>query len=436
LSKKKYPQGNLGMYLFFIRHFNDIDHIVPVVWEMAMDKYPVAVYCLNPRYDINDDYRLNYLRRFGIEVDYVYNDVHHNLGMMHRILSFLVLLCFAIKRNLENNSGSDFTPLKKMMGKQAQIIGNRIYSFAKAKYYNIEWAFNFIKRKGAKALCFDWVKPKHSVVGVFVTAADRMSIPTLALPHGVFVYTNEHIAIESRPLATYDKLNRYDGVIVQNELFLEFMARSGLNREKIFVLGSARYCDKWMKQNKKILPRTLDSDTNDTHKLRIVFMTTKLRYRINVEKLLSTLSLLATFDTIEVKIKPHTRTTQESYIYENLPLHNAADISSVELCEWADVVLVIGSSIMLESLIQNKPVLYLKYLHENTTIYEGYGACWIIRSEDELKDALSALTENIKNVPYPVANVKRLISDIIYNNQMEREILKDYVDFIVSFKKG
>jgi len=424
------------MYLFFVRHFNDIDHIAPVVWEMAMDKYPVAVYCLNPKYDINGDYRLNFLRRLGIDVDYVYNDVHHNLGMMHRMLSFLFLLCFAIKRNSESNLGSNFTPLKRMMGKQAQIIGNRIYSFAKGKYYNIEWAFNFIKRKGAKALCFDWVKPRHSVVGVFVAAADRISIPTLALPHGVFVYTNEHIAIESRPLKTYDKLNRYDGVIVQNELFREFMARSGLNREKIFVLGSARYCDKWMKQNKKILPRTLDPDKNDTHKLRIVFMTTKLRYRINVEKFLSTLSLLAIFDAIEVKIKPHTRTARESYIYKNLPIHNTTDISSVELCEWADVVLVIGSSIMLESLIQNKPVLYLKYLHENTTIYEKYGACWIIRSEAELKDALNALKENIKNVPYPGAEVKSFISDIIYNHQMERDILEDYVDFIVGFQKS
>jgi hypothetical protein len=407
-----------------------------VVWEMAMDKYPVAVYCLNPQYDINGDYRLNFLRSLGIEVDYVYRDVHHNIGMMHRFLSFLFLLCFAIKRNSENNFESVFAPLKKRMGKLFQSVGNRIYSFTKGKYYNVEWAFNFIKRKGAKALCFDWVKPRHSVVGVFIAAADRMSIPTLALPHGVFVYTNETISIESRPLGVYDKFNRYDGIIVQNELFREFMASSGLSREKIFVLGSTRYCDKWMNQNKKILPRTLDSNANDTHKLKIVFMTTKLRYRINVEKFLSTLDFLAKFDAIEVKVKPHTRTSQESYIYNNLPIHMATDISSAELCEWADVVLVIGSSIILESLIQNKPVLYLKYLHENTTNYEKYGACWIIKSEAELKNALNALAADINNVPYSAVNVKRFISEIIYNNQMERDILKDYADFIVSFQKS
>jgi hypothetical protein len=262
-----------------------------------------------------------------------------------------------------------------------------------------------------------------------------MDIPALAIPHGVFVYTNENISIESRPLPTYDKLNQYDGVVVQNELFREFMMRSGLNEEKISVLGSARYCKEWIQQNKKILPRTLDSDTNRSNSLRIVFMTTKLRYRINIDKLLSTFDLLANFSGIDVIIKPHTRTAKESYIYENLPLVNAAEISSVELCEWADVVMVIGSSIILEPLIESKPVLYLKYLHQNTTIYEEYGACWIIRSEDELKEALNGLTLNKEKVSYSAGCVKRFISDIIYNNHMERDILKDYIDFIVNFKK-
>jgi hypothetical protein len=409
------------MYLFFVRHFNDIDHIVPVVWEMAMDNYAVAVYCLNPEYNLKDDYRLNFLRKLGIDVDYIYKDIYHNLGIFHRFLSFLFLLCFAIKRNSENNFGSYFMPVKKMVGKYAQIIGDRIYSFAKGKYYSREWAFNFIKKKGAKVLCFDWVKPKHSVVGVFIAAADLMSIPTLALPHGVFIYTNKNITIESRPLPTYDKLNQYDDVIVQNELFRKFMIRSGLKGEKISVLGSARYCKEWIQQNKKILPRTLDADTNGTDRLRIVFMTTKLRYRINIDKLLATLDLLANFNGIDVKIKPHTRTAKER--------------SSVELCEWADVVVVIGSSIILEPLTESKPVLYLKYLHENTTIYEEYGACWIIRSEDELKDALNDLKRNRNKVAYSAESVNHFISDIIYSNQMERNILKDYIDFIVSFKK-
>jgi hypothetical protein len=53
------------MYLFFVRHFNDIDHTTPVVWKMKKDNYPVAVYCMNPRYDIRSDYRLCFLKSQG-----------------------------------------------------------------------------------------------------------------------------------------------------------------------------------------------------------------------------------------------------------------------------------------------------------------------------------------------------------------------------------
>lgn len=423
------------MYLFFIRHFNDIDHTTPVVWEMVRNNYPVSVYCLNTSYDIHNDYRIAFLKSIGVDVDYLYNDACQDLGWWHQILCYFYLFNFAIERWTNKIEYRLLSPIVKKIGEYTRIAGDRLFTIMKNKFYDTHWASDFIGRKNAKALCFDWVKPRHSVVGVLLKAADRMDIPVLAMPHGVFVYTNKHITIESRPLPTYDKLNQYDGVIVQNELFREFMIRSGLKGEKISVLGSARYCKEWMQQNKKILPRTLDADTNGTDRLRIVFMTTKLRYRINIDKLLSALDLLANFNGIDVKIKPHTRTAKESYIYENLPMVNAAEISSVELCEWADVVVVIGSSIIMEPLIQNKPVLYLKYLHENTTIYEEYGACWIIRSEDELKDALNDLKRNRKKVAYSAESVNHFISDIVYSNHMERDILKDYIDFIISFKK-
>jgi hypothetical protein len=47
-----YVLGSFCMHLFFVRDFNDIDHITPVVWKMKGDNHPVAVYCLNPEYDI------------------------------------------------------------------------------------------------------------------------------------------------------------------------------------------------------------------------------------------------------------------------------------------------------------------------------------------------------------------------------------------------
>ncbi len=97
--------------------------------------------------------------------------------------------------------------------------------------------------------------------------------------------------------------------------------------------------------------------------------------------------------------------------------------------------MVIGSSILIEPLKQGKPVLYLKYLHANTTQYEDLGACWIIHDENELKDALMSLRNDKIKVPYSEENVSRFLNEIIYGGQRKRDVLGDYEDFIVRHAK-
>ena len=424
------------MYLFFFRHFNDIDNIVPVAWKMAQHNHPITVYCLNPRYDIKNDYRLIFIKEMGVHVDYVYNHDSDDLGRLHRIMRYFFLGCFTIQRKTAKSLPNFFSPLTKLIGKLVGKIGNRLFSFAKTNYYDLEWATHLIRAKNAKALCFDWAKPKLFIINVLIEAAHRMSIPTLALPHGTFVYTNKEIANDTKPLGIFKKLASYDGVVVENKLHREFMTHLGLDHEKIHVLGNARYCSEWVEQNKQIVTRTFDQNENHGDNLKVVFMTTKTRWRVDTQRMFKTFDLIHNLAGIRVLIKPHTRTEKEAYLYDNLSASNLADAYSVELCDWADVILVIASSIMLESLIQNKPVLYLKYLHENTTIYEQYEACWTINSEAELKTALVSLKRNKNAVPYFTGDVDRFISDFVYNGNRKHDILKGYVDFIVNFQKS
>jgi hypothetical protein len=96
----------------------------------------------------------------------------------------------------------------------------------------------------------------------------------------------------------------------------------------------------------------------------------------------------------------------------------------------ADVVLVIASSILIESLKMEKPSLYLKYLHENTMEYEELNSCWTINSDEELKAALSSLKEDINRVPYTQDNVNRFLTEIIYGGLDKRDVLNDYENFI------
>ena len=420
------------MYLFFVRSFNDIDHITPIVWKMSMDKYSVSVYCIDPQYDIDNDYRLNFLKQQGVTVDFIYNGVDQYLGFLHGVVRFLFLRSFAAARRLNFNGITERTFLSKMLGRLAQAMGSWFYRFAKDKYYAGNWAHKFLEQSGAHVLCFDWVRPRKYVVDILLRKAKEMSIPTVALPHGVFLYTNDLVQSESKEEGQFERYNHYDYVVVQNKLFKDIISQSGVNREKIFVLGSTRYCNEWMTQNKKILPRKMKLNGNNSGKLKVVFMTTRPHYKIHVEKMLRTFDILATSDDIQAVIKPHTRTGKEAEMYKNLPLSNVADVSSVELAEWADVMLVVGSSIIIEALTRGKPALYLKYLHENTTEYEEFGACWIIHDENELQKALSSLRERQGHVPYTDENVNRWLAEVIFGGQSERDVLRDYEEFIVN----
>jgi hypothetical protein len=301
---------------------------------------------MNPEYDIQSDYRLQFLRDEGVKVDFLYNDFEQSLGLLQRIVRFLFISTLAIERKLVSDLQSQLSFLLRPFGRLAGKIGSRLYKFARRRFYNINWARDLLEQSGAQALCFDWIRPHKYVVDVLLNVAKEMSIPTLSLPHGVFIYTNDSIKIGSTGEIIFEKYYRYDYVIVQNKLFKEIISRDGIDRDKIHVLGSARYCREWIEQNRKIIPRKITSNHANGEKLRVVFMTTRPQYRINIERMVKTFDLLSDFGGIEVVIKPHTRTGSEAKIYERVPLSDVSELSSVELCEWADVVIIIASSII------------------------------------------------------------------------------------------
>ena len=419
------------MYLFFVRHFNDIDHITPVVWKMKKDNYPVAVYCMNPRYDIGDDYRLCFLKNQGVTVNYLHHEFDQHRGRLHELMHARIQQCFAFQKRLASPNRGQSGMLSRLLGQLAGLMGTLVYKLTRTIYYDIRWARSILAHTGARAICFDHILPKRYVVNSFLKAAREMSIPTLSLPHGVLLYTNEKTKPKSTDKRRFTKFSRFDFILVPNQLRKELLVRTGVAEEKIFVLGSARYCGEWLEQNKTILPRVIESNISSSGKLKLVFMQSKPQCRVDVERMSKTIGLLADFSGIETMIKPHTRTAGEKRHFDETQLPNVSHVLTAELCEWADVLLVVGSSVITEALMKGKPVLYLKYLHENTTLFEDLGACWIISNETELKKAILALQKNKTDIPYGEDNIAKFISEIVHGGGRNRDVLSDYEQFIV-----
>ena len=420
------------MYLFCVRHFNDIDHITPIVWKMKQENYPVAVYCINPKYDIYADYRLNFLKEQGVIVDSIYKAFDQKLSAAHHAMRYLFEL-FSTSRKKSNSRGQgENSPLSLLSQLTAGILGRILYELTRIGFYQTNWAHYVLERSDAQTLCFDHILPNRYVVNVLLKAAKEKSIPTLALPHGVYLYTNKFNKARFSPGQRFYKFNRYDYVIVQNHLRKDVLVTSGIAGEKIIVLGSARFCGEWITQNKKILPRTVQSTGRDPERLRVVFMPSKPRCKIDVKRMHNTIDLLASLSGIEAVVKPHTRIGREAHLFDGMRLPNVSHVLTSELCEWADIVLIIGSSVITEALMQGKPVLYLKYLHANTMLFEECGACWTIHNEGELEQALKPLRKKSMDVPYGDENVNRFLSEVVFGGQNNRDVLRDYVQFIVN----
>jgi hypothetical protein len=96
-----------------------------------MDKYPVSVYCIDPQYDLDHDYRLNFLKEQGVTVDSIYNSFDQSLGFLHGAARFLFLRSFAAARRMNSKGGTMWTFLSKIFGWLAERMGFWFYRLAK-----------------------------------------------------------------------------------------------------------------------------------------------------------------------------------------------------------------------------------------------------------------------------------------------------------------
>ena len=419
------------MYIFFVRHFNDIDHLTPVAWKLHKDNYQVAVFCMNLKYDIQQDYRLRFLRDQGVTVDYIYGSSGKKLGPIHQFLYALIRLSYKIQRKLMHEYQGPFKALPKLLVRLTDFAGKKLYKITRKFYYDQHWARSILMRTDAQVICFDYIMPNHYVVDAFLKAAGQMSIPALALPHGVQLYTNEITKPKATDTRRFAKFNRFDYIVAPNQLRKDILVRAGISGGKIPVLGSARYCRDWIEQNSKIVPKGAVNIRGEANKLKVVLMPSKPQCRQDMERLFDSCRLIAELDGIDAVIKPHTRTRNLDQ-FGDYPLPDVSHMLTADLCGWADALLVVGSSVMTEALVRGKPVLYAKYLHDNITLFEELGACWILHDETELKNALLALQADKAHVPYSKESVAAYVSQVVHGGNSNRDVLEAYEKFIVN----
>lgn len=421
------------MFLFIIRRYNDIDHIVPIIYRMAKDGFVnIKILCTNFEIDIKKDYRLKFLlNNYNISTENYF--LFNYVGLKQ----FLIINFAKIINIYKNNINHKSNFVNKLL---AIFYKKRVID----KYYNQRWASNIINRYNPKVVIFDWQKPKFFLLP-FINELKNYKIPLLVVPHGMNVASNELITKKAVSLGRDQNFGEdwesFDFAVTQFESHKERIAKNGFDEKYISVLGSTRFCDEWLNVLKKIKSINQYKCNKESGKINVIYMDHRLQYRFYPDIVIKSINKLANLSFINLIVKPTTGQTHKSGLHEEQGVLNKnnspniifeKDTSSNELIEWSDVVINTISSIGIEALIQDKILIHPQFFHENKLIYSDLKACWTVNSHEEIESALKKINLEPNYKPYKSKDVKSFMDYVIYGGLSDKDVLGNYKEFILS----
>lgn len=409
---------------FFLRHNNDIDHITPVLYKwLSTENIPTDIIITTSR-NLLEDYRIKYLKKFKNGRIFYLNDLFKKYSLTSIYNIFYVKYGTQLDRFVEKNS-----IIGAIVNRINKNIANKIFSGVD----------NGI-------VVFDWII--NNFVSQIVQIAKSRGFITISLPHGDAPYANFLIAkddLNYSCLDTYEPLKIFDYVVVPNMLFFKRYERY-IEKNRIKILGSPRYCDEWMNIISKLITH-FDID-GSSEKLKIVFFLRSTGFPIFWEEVIRTIRLIMQFPEIYLIVKNHPRSSQSRRlereivgVYPDIRQNFDKNLkfiygeySSSSLISWADIILDLGTSTTWEAVKQKKPVIMPDYLHANYSTIAFYFKESEIKCRDQLYDTLQKFIQNKNLVFYNEDERKRFIEEVI--DVPDKHVLERYRKFLKScFKR-
>jgi hypothetical protein len=418
--------------VFFIRAYNDMDHLTPVIWKLATTTDVSISVVVRIGKTIPDDYRLNYLRQFErVELRHISEFIAEDSTPAAR-LSLLSRISYRLK---SDNASSQPTIKSKHETDPAAVE-----KMLDALFGTGETAARY------GIVIFDWVtlsKANRNFAITVKEAAGQRGYANLSLPHGDSPYWNAMFKMEDIDYSAMEHYrdNPLDVVVVPNPLTAKRFT-SFRNDDQLRIIGSARYNDEWMGELKTLLP---PFDIPGTDKmLKLVMFLRNAEFPINWEQVIYSIRLATQFRDVYLVVKHHTRggTEDNPNMREHLEMGKLnqmtapnlkivySDIHSGSLLQWADAVLELGTSISFEAIKLNKPLLAMEYLHANISTTAHFLPQTAMRCKDDLFDAIQALRQNRETRFYTDAERQRFIHEII--DYPDGHVLERYVELIQS----
>jgi len=395
--------------IFFLRHYNDIDHIVPVIYKWCkVEDVPIEIIITSDRDKLND-YRITFLKQFNY--------------IQLRFIDDLTLKDEALCNGLKTLNNK--TLIDKMLNKIIEDIDNVIVIFdwvqdnmAQYVYFSLNVIANLIQR--------------------------NIKFAIIALPHGDEPHFSKMIRRDDLDYNSSDIYSFgavFDYVVVPNKLCAN-RYKPHLDLDRIKILGSPRFNDEWLSILSNLVPGY--NNKKGKSKLKIAFFLRAFYYPLFWDEVVRTIRLIAQFKEVYLVVKHHTRDIRLEELINDYPDLNESPFSNVEivfddvhsssLLQWADLVLDVGTSIGFECIKLNKPILSMEYLHAAFSTMAHYMKGTVMLCRDHLYDTIKLFIKDPHYQLYDEEERNRFIQELI--DIGDSDVLSRYVHFLQASLKG
>jgi len=410
--------------LFFLRHYNDIDHITPVIFKWTESGHICDIVLIgNPKF--RSDYRIEFLSKLtGIRVAH-FRDLLPPLEFIKWRLQTLLL-----------------TPsLRRLLADRFVDALIQIYDANKRERVWKDVTNHLLERsfEGGEegVVIFDWITRNSPIciewVETVVSMARAMGLGTVSLPHGDSPHANQlirHHEWKLQPDTMYSAGRIFDKLVVPNEL-CAIRFRPFMDDQSLAVLGSPRYCDEWLIKLAKLSPPS--PLTHSDSLLKVVMFLRKNNFTTFWEEAGEVVQMIAAFPGVELVVKPHTRGGWRQSLTKDitllrLPNVNIAgdDVHSTHLMNWADVIIDLATSVVFEAIKSRKPVLAADYLHAGRSTIAEFMPETELRCRDDVYKRINEFLSTGCDSFYVEKHRQHFLKEII-NGSSDADVLPRYV---------
>lgn len=398
--------------IFTIRKFPDIDNFSPLIDYLANKKnLKIYLFSLSSQ-DLKNDFRIKYLLKKYSCIKFIDFYYFFSLNIFQKFLM-----------NCEYALTNKSIFLKLMY--KIFIKLNLFYKLR--KYFFLENEVNFNKIT-AKYFVIDHLTPKKIFYfNLVFKNIKKKKIKILSFPAGLPLYVKHPKAWDRAKLEISNLSYKVDKIVFQHKHWMNEVNEYKKINGNYKILGSLRFTKKW--RNKLLRILTNKKIHKIKNKINIVYMDSNNSNHIDFKKLKQkTLNMLSENNLYDVRFKPHPR-SNKIFVNINPNLKICKNEESVNLIDWADIVLGDISAIMLEAVLQNKRYISLSYLRkkENVMLYDKYKICEECKNIEDLNKIISQKINSNQKKVYK-KNLNSFMNDFVYfpNNN----VIKEYSNLI------